>query len=370
MTRKLAIVGAGGFIGKNLLLRASEQNGLETYAIARETPSELVFKWIDEADCVINLAGINRAANDGDLLEGNMGPIRLILDAVKKSGRSPQILHVSSSRAEDGTPYGKAKLATEQAFVTGAKSLGLKLCIFRPPNVFGKWCRPNYNSAVATFCHNIARDLPIKVNDPVAPLTLVYVDDFVDVLLQQSLRDTSDPYFQGPMQTYTTNVGELAAMISLFHQDRQQLRIAEVGTGLKRALYATYIANLPTENFSYPIKSHGDARGFFSEVLKTQAAGQFSYFNALLGVTRGGHYHHSKVEKFLVVHGEALFRFRHMLTGQQLEIRTSAAEPVVVETIPGWVHDVTNTGQDIMVSLLWANEVFDHNKPDTIKADI
>ena len=370
MTRKLVIVGAGGFIGKNLLLRASEQDAFETFAVTRETKPELVQKWIGEADCVVNLAGVNRVSDNSDLLAGNMKPVQMILSALEKSELKPHILHVSSSRAVDGTAYGAAKLATEQAFIDGAHKQNLKLCIFRPANVFGKWCRPNYNSAVATFCHNIARGLPIKVNDVAAPLVLVYVDDLADTLLQQSLQDVHDLHFKGPLQIYTTTVGEVASLIEAFDAEREQSMIADVGTGLKRALYATYVASLPPERFSYPIRSHRDVRGAFSEVLKTEAAGQFSYFSALPGVTRGGHYHHSKVEKFLVVYGQARFRFRHVLTGQQLEIATSAAEPVIVETIPGWVHDVTNTGEDVMVSLLWANEVFDQIKPDTIKSEL
>jgi UDP-2-acetamido-2,6-beta-L-arabino-hexul-4-ose reductase len=368
MTRRIVVLGAGGFIGKTLMLRAAETQGLSAERFGREATVESLAAACVDAHCIINLAGVNRVHSEAELLPGTVAPVQMIFAALKISGSKPEILHVSSSRSGDGSAYGAAKLAVEQLVEKEARTLGLRASIFRPPNVFGKWCRPNYNSAVATFCHNIARGLPITIHDGSAPLKLVYVDDLVDALLRQALTGADQEAADALAPFYNTTVGEVASTLQDFQNTRQQGHVANVGTGLMRALYATYVSGLPGEEFSYPLVSHRDPRGAFSEMLKTPAAGQFSYFSANPGVTRGGHYHHSKVEKFLIVHGKARFRFRHVLTQETREIFTSADVPTVVETIPGWAHDVTNVGDDIMVSLLWANEIFNRDKPDTIAA--
>jgi UDP-2-acetamido-2,6-beta-L-arabino-hexul-4-ose reductase len=253
----------------------------------------------------------------------------------------------------------------EDALLDYARRNGAPAAIYRLPNIFGKWCRPNYNSAVATFCHNVARGFPIKVNDPAAVLNLIYIDDVMDTFIA-ALDDGFTTGFAEAGPIYCSTVGGIAELIRGFGESRKLNAIDDVGTGLIRALYSTFVSYLPPEAFAYPITSHRDERGAFSEMLKTKSAGQFSYFTAVPGCTRGGHYHHTKTEKFLIVHGEALFRFRHVLTGQTREVRTSADDPCVVETIPGWTHDVTNVGQGILVSLLWANEVFDRARPDTV----
>jgi UDP-2-acetamido-2,6-beta-L-arabino-hexul-4-ose reductase len=251
-----------------------------------------------------------------------------------------------------------------------AKEIDMPCSIFRLPGVFGKWCKPNYNSVVATFCHNIARDLPIQINDSTASLRLVYVDDVVAALL--SVLGAPPP---GCVQVsvepeYTTTLGELAHQIYDFGNCRSTLMTERVGVGFVRALYATYVSYLPNEKFSYVVTQHGDSRGVFVEMLKTSDSGQFSYFTARPGITRGGHYHHTKTEKFLVIKGEALFRFRHLLTNELFELRTSGEIPQVVDTIPGWVHDITNIGSEEMVVMLWANENFDRINPDTVTAKI
>lgn len=250
----------------------------------------------------------------------------------------------------------------------GSGNRGVPVHVFRLPNVFGKWCKPNYNSAVATFCHNIARDLPIQVNDPAAPLTLVYVDDVVERFIE--LMDGADAMVDGDgfatvAQQYATTVGELAAQIQAFKDSRDTLMTARVGTGWIRALYATYVSYLPVEAFTYAVPQHGDPRGVFVEMLKTPDCGQFSFFTAHPGITRGGHYHHTKTEKFLVIKGQACFKFRHMQTGQVHELVTCGDQAEIVETVPGWTHDITNIGSDEMIVMLWANEVFDRVRPDT-----
>ena len=363
----VVVLGAGGFVGKNLMLRLAERPAeFHGIGLTRSMPAEDATRALAGGDVIINLAGVNRPQDDGDFLPGNAAPVEQIIAALNNAGRAVPVIHISSSRAGDGTPYGMSKLAAEQMMLAFAGVSGNPVQVLRLPNIFGKWALPNYNSAVATFCHNIARGLPIRVDNPAAPLTLTYVDDVIDRLFAL-IADFPAVSGQAALPlTYQTNVGAVADMIRGFRSDRDDNLIAEVGTGLPRALYSTYVASLPPADFAYPIVSHRDPRGAFSEMLKTRTSGQFSYFNALPGVTRGGHYHHSKTEKFLIVYGTARFRFRHMLTGEEHEVVTSADTPVVVETVPGWTHDVTNIGDEIMVSMLWANEIFEPARPDTI----
>jgi UDP-2-acetamido-2,6-beta-L-arabino-hexul-4-ose reductase len=240
--------------------------------------------------------------------------------------------------------------------------------VFRLPNVFGKWCKPNYNSVVATFCYNIARNLPIKVNDDQAALTLVYIDDVIERFIQimdDALSMTGNKGFTTVQPQYISTVGELARLIRSFKDSRTTLMTERVGSGLLRALYATYLSYLPAESFAYTIPRYADQRGIFVEMLKTPDCGQFSYFTMRSGSIRGGHYHHTKTEKFLVIKGEACFKFRHTYTLEEFELIANGDLPTIIETVPGWTHDITNIGGDEMVVLLWANEVFDRVNPDT-----
>lgn len=365
---QVVITGANGFVGRNLAVRLLEQ-GIDTIPITRATD---VAGWraaLEGADAVIHLAGSNRPENPADFMGINVGTTEQLSSILIELGRAIPIIYSSSSKAGEHTEYGRSKQLAEARLGETAKTLGAEVYIYRLPNVFGKWARPNYNSAVATFCHNIARDLPIEVHDRAAPLTLVYVDDVINEFIEV-LTDRPPSGIREVAPVYTTTVGELADTICGFREDRGENLIANVGTGFVRALYATYVSALPKEKFSYPIARHGDPRGSFSEMLKTRQSGQFSYFTAHPGVTRGGHYHHTKTEKFLIVHGRALFRFRHIVTGETYEIQVSGDCPEIVETIPGWAHDVTNIGDTVLISLLWANEIFDRSKPDTISAKV
>jgi len=294
----------------------------------------------------------------------------LLCDAIrqeyKATGRQVPFVLASSTQAEIDNPYGRSKFAAEQDVQALSNDTGNPCVVFRFPGVFGKWCKPNYNSVVATFCHNFARDLPIHINNSDALVRLVYIDDVVDALL--TTLDASSPGFTQAVvkPEYIIKLGELADQIRAFAYCRTTLMSERVGEGFVRALYATYVSYLPSEKFSYGVPQHADTRGIFVEMLKTSDSGQFSYFTAHSGVTRGGHYHHTKTEKFLVIKGAALFRFRHLLTGDLVELRTSGAVPQVVDTIPGWSHEITNVGDDEMIVMLWANENFDRQKPDTI----
>lgn len=366
--KTVAVTGASGFIGRNLFVSLSEI-GINVAAITRYSNEQQWRKALATADAVIHLAGANRPIKDTEFMEINVGMTQQMAAMLLDLGRPIPVIYASTTKADDASEYGSSKRLAEEQLKKLADALGNQLYIYRLPNVFGKWARPNYNSAVATFCHNIARDIPITIHEPSAPLTLAYVDDVIAEFIY-TLEQLPEPGFRSVTPTYVTTVGEVADMIRGFQNDRGENCIANVGTGLMRALYATYVSALPTEQFSYAIASHTDPRGSFSEMLKTREAGQFSYFTAHPGVTRGGHYHHTKTEKFLIVHGQARFRFRNIITDETHEVITSGDCPIIVETIPGWSHDVTNIGGDTLVALLWANEIFDREKPDTISMKV
>lgn len=361
---RVAVTGAGGFVGKNLLLRLREEPDFEGVGLTRASSDAEWHDALAGADAVVHLAGVNRPADDD--FSGNWTSAERVAQALAARQTPVPVILSSSTKAADDTAYGESKRRAEVALLGRT---GGPVAMYRLPNIFGKWARPNYNSGVATFCHNIAHGLPIRVDDPAAPLSLIYVDNVIDAWLDSLRAWVQDgPAEAGPV--YRTTVGEVAGLIQRFRDDRADNLIEAVGTGLTRALYATYVSYLPLNEFAYPIAAHRDPRGAFSEMLKTRDAGQFSFFTAHPGVTRGGHYHHTKTEKFLIVHGRARFRFRHMLTGETHELDTDADTPQVVETIPGWTHDVTNIGDDVMVSMLWANEIFDRARPDTIQEPV
>jgi len=371
---RILVTGANGFIGKNLVVRLKELANITVSTFVRGDDAALLPRLVSQVDAVVHLAGENRPADEASFSRVNSGLTSALCDAIRQAfqstGRYIPLVLASSIQAERDNSYGRSKLAAEEAVQSLGKETGNPCVIFRLPGVFGKWCNPNYNSVVATFCHNVARDLPIQINDPTASLQLVYVDDVVTALLA-ALKDPEFGCVHAQVSPeYTTTLGELAKRISVFDDCRSTLMTERVGTGFVRALYATYISYLPNDKFSYQVSQHADPRGVFVEMLKTPDSGQFSYFTAHPGVTRGGHYHHTKTEKFLVIKGKALFRFRHLLTNELVELQTSGGTPQVVDTIPGWTHDITNVGDDEMVVMLWANENFDREKPDTVASNV
>lgn len=370
--KKVLITGAQGFIGKNLALHLAERRDVEVRSFTRENRPEDLPALLDGVHTVFHLAGINRPQDPQEFTTGNADLTRALCAALQaraaQGQRLPAVVYTSSTQAANDNPYGRSKREAEQALFDLQQAQGVPVHVFRLPNVFGKWCKPNYNSAVATFCHNTARGLPITIHDPAAPLTLVYVDDVVARFLQimdGALASVDAQGLSTLAPQYSTTVGAVARQIEGFRASRDTLVTDRVGTGLTRALYSTYLSYLPPEDFAYGLTRHGDARGVFVEMLKTPDCGQFSFFTAHPGITRGGHYHHTKTEKFLVIQGQACFRFRHMLTGETHELHTHAEQPQVVETVPGWTHDITNTGTQEMVVMLWANEIFDRERPDT-----
>lgn len=370
--KKVLITGANGFVGKNLQLHLLERKDVQVLSFTRESDVAQLSGLLQEVDFVFHLAGVNRPQDPQEFTVGNAELTQALCQAVGEvaasTGRKVPVVYASSSQAARDNLYGQSKRSAENMLFALQRTVGIPVHVFRLPNVFGKWCKPNYNSAVATFCHNIARHLPIQVNVPDASLTLVYVDDVVERFIQ--LMDGADAMvdvdgFAAVAPQYTTTVGELAAQIEAFKDSRGTLMTERVGTGWIRALYATYVSYLPVEAFTYTVPQHGDPRGVFVEMLKTPDCGQFSFFTAHPGITRGGHYHHTKTEKFLVIKGQARFKFRHMQTSEAYELMTCGERAEIVETVPGWTHDITNIGTDEMIVMLWANEVFDRERPDT-----
>lgn len=309
---RVLVTGANGFIGKNLIVHLHEQ-GVEAVQFTRDiAPSDLAAALVS-VDFVFHLAGINRPKDTAEFAEGNTGLTEQLCEAIRATGRSIPVLYTSSIQAEADNPYGVSKLAAEEALVALEKDTCSPVYLYRLPNVFGKWSRPNYNSAEATFCHNIANDLPIQINDPAALVRLVYVDDVVKDFLRLLEEQPAGLVRPEVSPAYTIAVGELAEQIRAFKGGRESMVTEPVGVGLTRALYATYLSFLRPEQFSYSLTVHADARGRFVEMLKTKDSGQFSFFTAHPGITRGGHYHHTKNKKFLVIQGKTRFGFRHII---------------------------------------------------------
>jgi UDP-2-acetamido-2,6-beta-L-arabino-hexul-4-ose reductase len=371
MPTRVLVTGSRGFLGTNLVVHLRERPDVTVAEFHRGTRAAELPRLVAAADVVFHVAGINRPQNPAEFTSGNVGLSEAVVAAAKAAGRPIPIVLSSSTQATLDNPYGASKRAAEELVLDHGVATEAACRVYRLPNVFGKWSRPAYNSAVATFCHNVSRGLPITIHDPASPLRLVYVDDvcreFLTVLDEprgappdrEAMRRTVEP-------VYETTVGDLAATIEGFGRSRESRSVDRVGSGLVRALYATYLSFLPPEHFAYGLSRHVDPRGEFAEVVRTVDSGQVSYFTAHPGVTRGGHYHHTKNEKFLVLRGRARFRFRDVRTGAEHALETSGAEPRVVETVPGWAHDITNVGTDEMVVMLWANEAFDPADPDTI----
>lgn len=362
----ILITGADGFVGRNLRVHLEEAGHHRISAITRRSTAGELAAAAATADFVFHLAGVNRPADPAEHDRGNAGFTAEVCAALQAAGRAVPIAFTSSTQAALDNPYGRSKHRAEEILLRHAETTGAAVHIYRLTNVFGKWSRPDYNSVVATFCHNIARGLPVVVHDRDAPLRLTFIDDVVVSFMRLVKSAPPSAGYHDVEPIHETTVGAVYDMIEEFAASRATLEPGRVGTGLRRALYATYVSFLPPDAFAYQVPRHADPRGEFVELLKTPDCGQCSYFTAHPGVTRGGHYHHAKTERFLVIAGSARFAFRHVVSGERHEITVHGAEGRIVETAPGWAHDVTNVGDDELICMLWANECFDRSRPDTI----
>jgi UDP-2-acetamido-2,6-beta-L-arabino-hexul-4-ose reductase len=367
---RVLVTGSNGFIGKNLFVHLKELQQFHVITFTRDDLIDDLHEIVEQSDAVIHLAGKNRPQEMSDFDMFNVGLTQSLCDAISNTGRKIPLVLASSIQVDQGTPYGNSKLAVEKAVEALARNTGNPCYVYRLPNVFGKWCKPNYNSVVATFCYNIIHDIPVQINDETTRLRLVYVDDVVSSFIHSIQVETEGFSMPEIEPEYSITLGELAEQLNSFMNCRSSLILEPVGKGLTRALYSTFVSYLTPEQFSYPLIHYGDERGMFVEVFKTKDSGQFSFFTSLPNVTRGAHYHHSKTEKFLVIKGKARFGFRHIVTNKTYELFTSEDVPQIVDTPPGWTHEITNVGDKEMVVMLWANEIFDRDQPDTIDAKV
>lgn len=385
----ILITGARGFVGRNLCAALEEikagHDQRSDHKICENLSEIVVFEYdldssaeeLDEycakADFVFHLAGINRPNSPNEFMEGNFGFSSVLLDTLKKHGNTCPVMLSSSVQATlegryAGSEYGRSKKAGEDLFFAYGKETGADVLVYRFPNVFGKWCRPNYNSAIATFCHNTANGLPIQVNDPSVEMDVVYIDDVVEEMIR-ALRGEANRLENGycavPVHHETT-LGHLAETILSFTKLREGLNVPKLDDPLTKKLYSTYLSYLPEEKFIYDLKMNRDDRGSFTEIIRTPDRGQFSVNISKPGVTKGNHWHHTKNEKFVVVQGHGLIQLRKIGSDKIVEFEVSGDRIQVVEMIPGYAHNIINLSEtEDLVTFMWANEPFDPAKPDT-----
>lgn len=363
----ILITGAGGFIGKNLVATLKTAGYTDLMLFERDDTPETLADYAARAGFVFHLAGINRPKDPSEFYAGNAGLTEALLSLLDKAGNKAPVLVTSSTQAALDNDYGKSKAQAEQAIFAHGKATGAPVYVFRLPGVFGKWCRPNYNSVVATFCHNSANGLPLSVRDPEYRLPLVYIDDVVAsfvAALDGSCTREGD-YCVVPV-VHETTLGHLAETIEGFARNRETLDVPDQTPGsLEQKLYSTWLSYLPADRFSYPLNMHCDNRGSFTEFLHTPAHGQVSINISRPGIVKGNHWHHSKNEKFLVVKGTGVIRFRALDSTEVIEYHVSGDKLEVVDIPTGYTHNIENVGEDDMVTVMWANEVFDPDHPDT-----
>ena len=367
---KILITGANGFVGRNVLANFSTHKDLELFPYDIETGDDLLRKWTKECDFVIHLAGVNRPKTEDEFAKGNTDFTGYLLSLLE--GNPVPVAMTSSIQAVLDNPYGASKLGAEQLVFKYAETNKVPVYIWRMPNIFGKWCRPNYNSAVTTFCNNIARNQEVFISDPNRVMNLIYIDDVVSLLykaVQGNICPEEDGFCK-PDPVYQITLGDIVSTIQEFHSCRNNLVLEDL-TGVRKCLYSTYLSYLPVDEFSYKLIDHSDNRGSFAEFFKTLGEGQFSVSTTYPGITRGNHWHNTKVEKFFVVAGEADLCFRKIGTKDVIRYHVTAGEPEIVDIPVGYTHNITNTTKDeVLVTVIWANEIFDPENPDTFYEEV
>lgn len=363
---KILVTGAKGFVGKNLVAELKNRGYNEIYECDINTTSNELVEYTRKCDFVFHLAGVNRPKDEEEFMKGNFGFTSTLLDNLKESNNKCPILITSSIQAALDNPYGKSKKAGEDLMFSYAKDNGVKVYVYRLTNLFGKWCRPNYNSVVATFCNNIANNLPIQINDPDVVLNLAYIDDVLNEFISAMNDNASmeDGYGYIPV-THTVKLGQIAKLITKFKDSRKDLQLPNMEDEFEKKLYSTYLSYLPENDFSYPVKMNIDNRGSFTEIFKTKERGQISVNISKPGIVKGNHWHNTKNEKFLVVSGKGIIRFRKFDSNKVTEYNVSGEKLEVVDIPCGYTHNIENVGDTDMVTIMWANEIFNPDKPDT-----
>ncbi len=367
----VVVTGAAGFIGKNLIQRLKVMDGVTVRQYDVDTDPALLTEYVKDCDIVYHLAGVNRPEKTEEYMEGNYGFTATLLEALRSTGSKAKIVVSSSIQAALDNPYGVSKKAGEDLVIGYGQQTGSDVVVYRFPNVFGKWCRPNYNSAVATFCHNIARGLPITVNDPEVLMHLVYIDDVVDELLlcAGGGEHVRDGYGYVPT-VYDVKLGRIPELLYSFANIRNDLSLPDLSDGFEKKLYSTYLSYLPDDGFLYPLNMHTDDRGSFTEFLKTSDRGQVSVNISKPGIVKGNHWHNTKNEKFLVVRGEGLIKLRKVGSDKVVEYRVSGKNLEVVDIPCGYTHSIANVGDEDMATVMWVNEIFDPQKGDTFYEEV
>lgn len=366
---RVLVTGSAGFIGRNLVERlrgGGYPQVTEILEFTLETPESLLDEYCRECDFVFHLAGVNRPQDPAEFTAGNVDLTTRLLDALRRGSKAP-VLITSSTQAALDNPYGRSKRAAEETVFKYSREAGAQVFVYRLPGVFGKWSQPNYNSVVATFCHNVARDLPITVNDPATPINLVYIDDVVREFvsaLSGGANVLDDGYCAVPV-VHETTVGTIAELLGEFKASRTDLSVPRMEDAFAKKLYSTYLSYLPSDAFSYPLDMKCDERGSFTEIIRTADRGQFSVNVIKPGITKGNHWHHTKNEKFVVVSGRGVIRFRKVGEEQVIEYQVSGDRIEVVDIPPGYTHNIENLGDADMVTFMWASEAFDPENPDT-----
>lgn len=368
--KTILITGSNGFIGKNLTVSLAQRKDLKIIGFDINDEQSTLPTLLAEADFIFHLAGVNRPQNLEEFTTNNFGLTEAVVTHLIAMGKSTPLLMTSSIQADKNNPYGISKLSAEKAVFSYARETGADIFVYRLPNVFGKWCRPNYNSVVATFCHNVILDLPIQVNDPTAIMNLVYIDDVVSSFIADMDGTYVENGFCQVQPVHTIELGEIAEMLNSFKSSREDRSIPNMDDSFTKKLYATFLSYLPQDNFSYLLTMNVDERGSFTEFLKTADRGQVSVNIAKPGITKGNHWHHTKNEKFLVVSGQGTIRFRQVGGEEIVEYHVSADKLEVVDIPTGYTHNISNTGITDLVTIMWCNEVYDPDKPDTFFEDV
>lgn len=367
---KILVTGANGFIGRNLVSQLRNKGYSEIYEYDADSAPESLSQYTRDCEFVFHLAGVNRPKDENEFMKGNFGFTSRLLDELKSAGNKAPVLITSSIQAALNNAYGKSKKAGEDLLLQYGRDNGVKTYVYRLNNVFGKWCRPNYNSVVATFCSNIANNLEIAVNNRDTVMNLVYIDDVVEEFigaLEGKPKAGEDGFFHVP-KVHTVKLGEIADRLYAFKASRESLIIPSLENEFDRELYATFLTYLPDNGFDYPLEMKCDDRGWLAEFIKSKSMGQIFISKTKPGVTRGNHWHHTKVEKFLVVQGEAVIAFRKIGGSEKQEYKVSGDDLRVVDIPAGYTHSITNIGENELIAIFWADEIFDPDKPDTYAA--
>ncbi|MBN1876305.1 MAG: NAD-dependent epimerase/dehydratase family protein [Anaerolineae bacterium] len=362
----IVVTGASGFIGRNLVAHLAREEEVQVTEFDLQNTEGELQEGLTRADLVFHLAGVNRPESVDEFVVGNVDFTAHVCELLTQIGRPVPTILTSSIQAEQDNPYGRSKFQAEETLKRYVQENHAAGIIYRLKNVFGKWCRPNYNSVVATFCHNIARDLPITISDPDYELKLVHIDDVIEYFVKETQgQEPAGVYYREVIPTFKITLGKLAELLHSFREMRQSLSLPDFSDPFVRKLYGTYLSYLNVDDFAYNLQQRCDPRGCLAEFVKSPSFGQIFVSTTKPGVTRGNHYHHTKTEKFLVLQGDALIRFRHIESGEILEYPVKGEEFRVIDIPPGYTHSIENIGKNELVTLFWASEIFDPGTPDT-----